>query len=231
MEKEKQFSEIKREILLSIKPEHLVKILNGEKTLEIRKTMPKCEVPCRVRLYCTKPTNYYRIGHMIFNTDDLWYHPVKKTYICDDSYELMCLPDGYTYTKDNFLNCKVVGSFILKSVRCFEAQCSAYDQNSIYEIKGGYSKYLGELQNPNLELLKESCLSSKQLEKYIQDKNGDIIDKRFYGWCISDLNILDKPFDLWNDGYFGNPKTKLRILKAPQSWCYCKYDKDGFLPF
>lgn len=180
MEKEKQSSEIMREILLSIKPEHLVKILNSEKTLEIRKTMPKCELPCRVRLYCTKATNYYRVGHMIFNTNDLWYHPVKKTYICDDSCELMCLPDGYTYTKDNFLNRKVVGSFILNNVRCFEAQESAFDQNSICEIKGWYGKYLGKLQTSNLELLKESCLTSEQLEEYLQDKNGDIIDRKYF---------------------------------------------------
>ena len=230
MEKEKQFSEIKNEILLSIKPEHLVKILNGEKTLEIRKTMPKCELPCRVWLYCTKATNYYSVGHMIFNTDDLWYHPVKKTYICDDSCELMCLPDGYTYTKDNFLNRKVVGSFILKNVRCFEAQESVFDQNSIYEQIGDYSEYLGELQISNLQLLKESCLTSKQLEEYLQDKNGDIIDRKFYGWCISDLNILTKPINLRNDCYLGNPTTGLRILKVPQSWCYCKYYKNVFLP-
>lgn len=219
-----------KEILLSVKPKHLVKILNGEKTLEIRKTIPKCELPCRVWLYCTKATNHYRVGCMIFHTDDLWYHPVKKTYICSDSCELMCLPDGYTYTKDNFLNGKVVGSFILKSVKCFEADSSVYDQNSIYEINGWHSAYLGELQNSNLELLKESCLTSKQLEEYLQGKNGDIIDKRFYGWCIDSLNILDKPFSLW-DNYLGNPKTGVQITKAPQSWCYCEYDKDGFLPF
>ena len=227
MEKEKQFSEIKREILLSIKPEHLVKILNGEKTLEIRKTVPKCELPCRVRLYCTKATNYYRVGHMIFNTNDLWYHPVKKTYICDDSCELMCLPDGYTYTKDNFLNRKVVGSFILNNVRCFEAQESAFDQNSICEIKGWYGKYLGKLQTSNLELLKESCLTSEQLEEYLQDKNGDIIDRKFYGWCISDLKILDKPIKLdeCKFGYYSKVKA---ILRAPQSRCYCEYNEDGF---
>ena len=30
-------------ILLPIKPKHVAKILNMEKTIEIRKTMPKCE--------------------------------------------------------------------------------------------------------------------------------------------------------------------------------------------
>ena len=41
-------------ILISIKPEWVAKILNGEKTIEIRKTMPKCDLPIDVYIYCTK---------------------------------------------------------------------------------------------------------------------------------------------------------------------------------
>ena len=52
---------MKKAILISIKPEWLCKILNGEKTIEIRKTAPKCELPIEVYIYCTKG-NY--IGHL-----------------------------------------------------------------------------------------------------------------------------------------------------------------------
>lgn len=41
-------------ILISIKPKWVAKILNGEKTIEIRKTMPKCDFPIDVYIYCTK---------------------------------------------------------------------------------------------------------------------------------------------------------------------------------
>ncbi len=41
-------------ILISINPKWVVKILNGEKKLEIRKTMPKCDLPIDVYIYCTK---------------------------------------------------------------------------------------------------------------------------------------------------------------------------------
>lgn len=41
-------------ILISIKPRFVAKILNGEKTIEIRKTMPKCDLPIDVYIYCTK---------------------------------------------------------------------------------------------------------------------------------------------------------------------------------
>lgn len=41
-------------IMISIKPKWVAKILNGEKIIEIRKTMPKCDLPIDVYIYCTK---------------------------------------------------------------------------------------------------------------------------------------------------------------------------------
>lgn len=43
-----------KSILISIKPEWVAKILNGEKTIEIRKTAPKCDLPIDVYIHCTK---------------------------------------------------------------------------------------------------------------------------------------------------------------------------------
>ena len=47
-------------ILLSVKPEWLALILNGKKTIEIRKTTPKCELPIDVYLYCAKEKENYK---------------------------------------------------------------------------------------------------------------------------------------------------------------------------
>ena len=47
-------------IMISIQPQWVSKILNGEKTIEIRKTMPKCELPCKVYIYCTKGKKLYK---------------------------------------------------------------------------------------------------------------------------------------------------------------------------
>lgn len=44
-------------ILISIKPRFVAKILNGEKTVEVRKSMSKCDLPIDVYIYCTK-SNY-----------------------------------------------------------------------------------------------------------------------------------------------------------------------------
>ena len=45
-------------IMISIKPRYLAKILNGEKTLEIRTKFPKCDLPIDVYIYCTKDKKY-----------------------------------------------------------------------------------------------------------------------------------------------------------------------------
>lgn len=47
-----------KSIIISIKPKWTAKILNGEKTIEVRKTAPKCELPCEVYIYCTKGAPY-----------------------------------------------------------------------------------------------------------------------------------------------------------------------------
>ena len=47
-----------KSIMLSIKPKWVAKILNGEKTIEIRKSIPKCDLPIDVYIYCTKDRKY-----------------------------------------------------------------------------------------------------------------------------------------------------------------------------
>ena len=56
-----------KKILLSIRPQWVKKILNGDKTIEVRKTAPKCELPCEVYIYCTKENAKYFIDNKIYN--------------------------------------------------------------------------------------------------------------------------------------------------------------------
>lgn len=50
-------------VLISIRPEWVEKILNGEKTLEVRKTRPKLETPFKVYIYCTAGNLSYEINN------------------------------------------------------------------------------------------------------------------------------------------------------------------------
>lgn len=59
-----------KSILISIKPEWVAEILNQRKTIEVRKTAPKCELPIDVYIYCTKtikPVSRYDWGEFTFN--------------------------------------------------------------------------------------------------------------------------------------------------------------------
>ena len=42
-------------VMLSIRPKWVEKIASGEKTIEVRKTMPKLQTPFKCYIYCTKP--------------------------------------------------------------------------------------------------------------------------------------------------------------------------------
>lgn len=54
---------MRQAILMSIRPEWVAKILDGEKTIEIRKTAPKCGLPVDVYIYCTKQIPSFTIAN------------------------------------------------------------------------------------------------------------------------------------------------------------------------
>lgn len=98
-----------RAVMISVKPEWVQKILNGEKTIEIRKTMPKCELPCKVYIYCTK----------------------SKPNLCDRRNADVKLADfefvNNLDSDDILLNGKVVAEFTLRTVTKFDYLGVFYD--------------------------------------------------------------------------------------------------------
>ena len=62
-------------IVISIQPQWVEKILNGEKTIELRKTLPNCGYPIDVYIYCTKSDNYLLDW-------DYYGKPKKKRWFC-----------------------------------------------------------------------------------------------------------------------------------------------------
>ena len=157
-------------ILMSIRPEYVADILNGKKTIEIRKTAPKCDLPIDVYIYCTKNKLHYSVGALMFNRDDCFKRSVDGTYKYGDSVELMGYLPDYPYDKNNFLNGKVVAKFTLRKI--------------VY--LGGF-KY--ECQCENSYFIEPSCLSPKEIVDYSKDDS-------IYAWHISDLVIFDKPKEL-----------------------------------
>lgn len=234
-----------KSIMISIKPIMVEKILNGEKTIEIRKNKPSCELPCKVYIYCTNSGRPLVYGQ-----------------------ENACVEEHYTrtygYSKKEadkiwgVLNGKVVAEFTLNKVEEYELEL--WDNNTYESIgKVYYDEEYGEREVDILEtnceiedtkLVKESCLNLPQLRKYL----GQGISS-CYAWHIDNLKIYDKPKELsefyknnykkiidelefngcdekhckfavgnsfiGDDGYCDYSMCpKLKLTKPPQSWCY-----------
>ena len=58
----RQKGDIMREVLISIQPKWVEKIVSGTKTVEVRRTRPKCETHFKVYIYCTnwKDNTYWK---------------------------------------------------------------------------------------------------------------------------------------------------------------------------
>ena len=192
-------------IIISVKPQWVEKILNGEKTIEIRKTMPKCELPCKVYIYCTQAKPY------LYRLDD------------DDNFELTnnLRPHEDCFVKDyNALNGKIVAEFTLNKIdRCGEA---VYDANrDLWE-------------DWNTLGLNNSCVHPYDLEEYsngyelyawyidnlkIYDKPKELSEFKTYCNLVHNKKNVQCFSILCR--FKNECKDHLKpIIRPPQSWCY-----------
>lgn len=169
------------EIMLSVRPKWCELIASGQKTIEIRKTKPKCDVPFKVYIYCTKPSKKYQTvcGCIVLNSDDLFRLPTGE--IKHDSSVEMIMYDNYT--TDNFLNGKVIGEFICD--RIIDVDC-----DSVAPFDKASKEYIDN----------QCCLTRDELFVYTQGLCA-------FGWHISDLIIYDKPRELSDFGMKRSPQS------------------------
>lgn len=166
-------------VLIPIQPKWVEKIVNGEKTIEVRKTTPK-EVPFKCYIYCTKASKKYQTicGCMVINTDELYRLPNGEIKH-DWSGELMCC--NGEYTRDNFLNGKVIGEFVCDKVDKWECKNRLEILESFPIWRASYMLFVDDLE--------KTCLTYDDLYGYGKGKT-------LYGLHISDLKIYDKPKEL-----------------------------------
>lgn len=106
-------------IMLSVRPEWVAKILNGEKTIEIRKSVPK-DFKGWVYIYCTKGRR--ALYDKRFANGEL---NIYKAYFLDD----------YGYTKPPVLNGKIVARFWLDEWEEISNEPSYHDNWFKYKEK------------------------------------------------------------------------------------------------
>lgn len=185
-------------ILMSIQPKWLVKILNGEKTIEIRKTMPKCKLPVDVYLYCTKSKPYLMVGR-----ND------NKTYLDNGGKKSVYSPNH------NYIgNRKIVAKFTLKHV----STCLNTDYGNEEILKDAYltkqelDDYVG----------KRKFFAWHIDDLVVFDKPKELSE--FYGIIHYPKGQFLTP-DICNygEGYEEDEEQCLKsfkVNKAPQSWQY-----------
>lgn len=90
-----------KSVLLSIRPEWVEKISNGEKTIEVRKNAPK-KVPFKVYIYCTKNKNGRK-------NPLLWHGKIVGEFVCGYIQEITTetvSPEGVSCFFEDFYNIK-----------------------------------------------------------------------------------------------------------------------------
>lgn len=212
-------------ILISVNPEYCIDILSGYKISELRKTKPKCKLPVKVYVYCTKGRPYLidckKYPHLQYNYDLIDSDLVKQD-------------------KD-VVNGKVIAEFILNKIDTIEI-C---DPVILINGKNDY--------NQEQKLIQDTQLSFDKIIEYIgygDDHDGWSKDwDRGYAWHINDLKTYDKPKELSEfSHYIPNNKCPKReggfdcvncssydiehetclelyylhrqVKRPPQSWCY-----------
>jgi predicted transcriptional regulator len=133
-----------KSVLISIQPKWVEKIASGEKTIEVRKTRPKLEVPFKCYIYCTKGKDLLREVDCC-NT---------RIGIHKTNYKIINLD----YCTNKIANGKIIGEFV-----CDRIIDIPYTKPFLYYGKKMYHSN---------KCSKEACLSYLELENYLGDKDG-----------------------------------------------------------
>ena len=194
-----------KSVLISIQPKWVEKIANGEKTIEVRKTAPKCGLPFKAYIYCTKSIRAHvfhmyingGIGRQEFGIIGLWRSGKKVVEVN---------PRLPAYRYNSYLaEGKVIGECII---------------DKIDEIVPDYNPATAKFYYGYVVDTAATCLSEEELQKYGKNKS-------LYFWHISDLKIYDKPKEL---SEFYTKKTCNSCKKSGYESTACMYDEDCKVP-
>lgn len=162
-----------KQVLISIRPEHAINILNGSKTIELRKVVLKWVLEevskgntVKFLMYCTKAEPTLQS----FSDVLIELSPLTQKYILDKVWH------GIT----TIYNGKVVASFeVIK----------------IEDVYFNLTHWRFEANANGIDLTVDSCVTQTEIEKYFRLFNGS---GKHYGYAlhISNLNVFDKPKEL-----------------------------------
>ena len=135
-------------LLISIKPKWVSKILNGEKTIEVRKSKPKCDLPIDVYIYCTKDKE---LLHK--NCVDIYWVEDKDFQAKNKKFGIKTQP---------YLNGKVVAKFTLNKVE----EITPFEE---YESPFGMAY---KLKENKIVCCQKAQLTYDEYNHYLKGKKG-----------------------------------------------------------
>ena len=180
-------------VLISIRPKWCEKIINGQKTIEVRKTRPKMDTPFKCYIYCTKPEE--KLLTIMKDGDENYgetYHG-KPVFIKTEKAPTTGLLDKRQ---------KVIGEFTCDAITRVNI-CGFWDDSG------------KQLDNQ----LKETCLTSEEFCNYLGENVGygwRISDLRVY----DHPRELRKFYAVPNEVEVALKVKPKPITRPPQSWRY-----------
>lgn len=175
-----------KSFLISIHPGWIIKIFNGDKTAEIRRTAPKDWVNYLSGKTKKKP------------------EPMTGYVYCTQGKPYVAYVDGKLYKQgdgtgrgpaDICFNGKVVAKFTLREVEEIH-RVGVFEGNPSIDAFATNTKTYAEL-------LEESCLKETEMDEYLTSVKKTV----GYAYHISDLVIFDKPKELWEFGIMRAPQS------------------------
>ena len=176
-----------KSVLISIKPKWCELIANGKKTIEVRKTRPKCAVPFKCYIYCTKdfkPNTKY--GYKLWAGRG----KVIGEFVCDTIY------DCRDVNRDD--TCITVAEW-LKYTKGHKGEVYGWHISNI--VIYGKPKELSEFAVTDKEAIQQ-CEYREQSYYAFTDtgyiKNGFYCKKKD-DWCFGECKrkVLTRPPQSW----------------------------------
>lgn len=198
-----------KSVMISIKPKWCELIANGKKTVEVRKTRPKIEIPFKCYIYCTKGDTYRLDGHRTNACKETFWvgEPLNNLsggryvgnskvigeFVCDRIYPICYTLDGFADVVDCQTTCLKPRDFL------------AYGKGK--PLFGWHISDLVIYEKPKeLEDFRPNC-------KYINDN----------GTCQFEKVECECAKTDFNPDYSVNEVKCLNYMtRPPQSWCYCE---------
>lgn len=193
-----------KSILQSIKPQYCELIASGKKTIEVRKTKPKLDVPFKVYIYCTKPKSKNDLG--LCHEDGKVGLVYQCNYDVAELYDMQILSGKIIgeYVCDKIINLFALSKFWL-SDEILSATCLTPDE--IRKYANGADKLYG-WHISDLKIYDKP----KELSEFGKECNLDCPSVHCPYWKYQRVNA-----DEWD--YDCSCNNIRPLTRPPQSWC------------